>query len=172
MTIDDPSHGPASVDGRGLYCERVGAGPALVLIHSAFLDSRMWDPQVEVFGRGRTIVRYDVRGRGRSTGERQGGSDAEDLEQLLDGLGITRAVILGNSDGARIACEFAARALPRVVGLVLVAGNPPDLDPTPEEENRFMDGFAATEGALLDLARSDRREEAIEKILDIWAPQV
>src|SRR5437667_11691074 len=52
--IDDPGMtlrrtvvetGYAEVDGGRLYYETSGEGPALVLIHAGFLDSRMWDTQ-------------------------------------------------------------------------------------------------------------------------------
>jgi pimeloyl-ACP methyl ester carboxylesterase len=109
----------------------------------------MWDPQVESYSRNHTLVRYDVRGHGKSTGDRS-----------------------NSSDGGRIACEFAAGLPDRVSGLILVAGNPHDLDPTQEEEARFMDTDADRERRLLEIAHAGRKPEAIELILDIWAPRV
>ncbi len=155
-----------------LYYERSGSGPALVLIHSAFLDCRMWEPQLAEYSASHTIVRYDVRGHGRSKGDRSNVSDGEDLGALLNFLDLPTAFLLGNSDGARIACEFAAGLPDRVPGLILVAGNPHDLEPTEEEKSRFMDTFANGEGQLLEAARGGRKAEAIERILDLWAPCV
>lgn len=167
--VDPPGFAP--VPGGRLYFERAGTGPALVLIHSAFLDSREWDPQMESFARTHTVVRYDVRGHGRSEGERAGVSDGEDLTALLNYLGLRQAFVLGNSNGARIAAEFAAGFPDRTRGLILVAGNPHDLDATPEEEARFMDSMDQ-EQRLLELMQGGRKHEAIELILDIWAPRV
>jgi 3-oxoadipate enol-lactonase len=164
--------GFAPVPGGNLYYERAGTGPVLVLIHSGFLDSRMWDAQVESFGRTHTVVRYDVRGHGRSAGDRRGASDGEDLTELLSYLGVGPVFLLGNSDGARIAAEFAAGFPDRTRGLILVAGNPHDLDPTREEEERFMDTVDEREGALLERASPGHEEEAIDLILDLYAPQV
>ncbi len=155
-----------------IYFERTGQGPALVLIHSAFLDLREWDPQFAAYGDRHTIVRYDVRGCGRSVGDRTNSSDSEDLEAVLDYLGLVEVFVLGNSDGARIACEFAAGLPDRVQGLVLVAGTPHDLEPTAEEEARFMNAGADRERRLLASANAGRKAEAIEQILDIWAPKV
>lgn len=169
---ETPSQGFAPVSGGKLYFERRGEGPALVLIHSAYLDCRMWDPQFETYGRRCTVVRYDVRGHGRSTADRSGSSDVDDLIALLDHLDLPKVYLLGNSDGARIACEFAAGLPDRVRGLIIVAGNPPDLDPTREEEVRFMDTFPQRGQRLLELAGEDRRSEAIDLILEIWAPAV
>jgi 3-oxoadipate enol-lactonase len=154
-----------------LYFERAGEGPAVVLIHSAFLDRREWDAQFRSFARGHTVVRYDVRGHGRSAADRTLSSDAEDVAAVLDHLGLTKAFVLGSSDGARIASEFAAGLPDRVMGLVLVAGAPHDLDPTNEEELSFLDTFADRGEKLLELIRTDRRDEAIDLILEIWAPQ-
>ena len=165
------SGGFAPVPGGRLYYERVGTGPALVLIHSAFLDSREWDPQMETFGRAHTVVRYDVRGHGKSEGALEGASDGEDLTALLNFLELRQAFLLGNSDGARIAAEFAAGFPDRTRGLILVAGNPHDIDPTPEEQARFLDSMDP-EKRLLELMQSGPKSEAIEQILDIWAPQV
>lgn len=165
------SRGFAPVPGGQLYFERAGTGPALVLIHSAFLDCREWDPQMDSFARTHTVVRYDVRGWGRSAGDRTEVSDGEDLTALLNHLDVRQAFVLGNSNGARIAAEFAAGFPDRTRGLILVAGGPHDLDPTPEEQARFMDSMDQ-EQRLLDLVKAGRKPEAVEVILDIWAPQV
>ena len=167
-----PAQGVVPVPGGKIYFERAGHGPALVLIHSAFLDLREWDPQFASYADRHTVVRYDVRGCGRSSGDRSDSSDGEDLEILLSHLGLLEGFVLGNSDGARIACEFAAGLPDRVRGLILVAGNPHDLEPTPEEEARFTDAGAERESHLLELAKGGRTAEAIEQILDIWAPRV
>ena len=99
-------------------------------------------------------------------------SDGQDLTELLNFLQIPQAFVLGNSDGARIACEFAAGLPDRATGLVLVAGTPHDLNPTKEEETSFMDTYPDREGPLMELVKSLRKPEALELILDLWASQV
>ncbi len=155
-----------------LYFERTGSGPAIVLIHSAFLDSRMWDPQFGAYATDHTVVRYDVRGQGQSRGDRSNASHAEDLAAVLNYLNLPTAFVLGNSNGARIAADFAAGLPDRVRGLILVAGGPSDLEPTGEEKARFMDSFPDGEGKLVEALRAGRKAEAVEKILDLWAPNV
>ena len=49
-----------------LYWEEAGEGPAVVLVHEAIADSRMWEPQWRTFPRAHRTVRYDMRGYGRS----------------------------------------------------------------------------------------------------------
>lgn len=100
-----------------------GTGPALVFIHGAFADSRLWDPQWEYFSSNYRVLRYDLRGHGRT-----GSSDleqynmetyADDLLNLLDSLEINSAIICGLSWGGSIAQSFAVRNPERLIGLVL-----------------------------------------------------
>jgi 3-oxoadipate enol-lactonase len=157
--------------GGRLYYERSGAGSPLVLVPPAFVDARLWEPIVAPLAAEHTVVRYDVRGHGRSTGREATASDSADLAALLDHLGIHKASFLGNSDGVRIVTEFAARYPERTRGLVLVAGNPHDLDPTIEEQQRFLDTFEQRGGALIRSIRSGRRSETAELILELWSPK-
>lgn len=100
--------GIAEVNGTRLYYEVAGDGHPLVLIHGFSLDTRMWDDQFEVFARDYKVVRYDIRGYGKSAVPgKDGYYHADDLKALLVHLGIDRAHILGLSLGGAIALEFA-----------------------------------------------------------------
>jgi pimeloyl-ACP methyl ester carboxylesterase len=169
---DAPESGYAPVAGGRLFYERKGRGVPLVLIHSGFLDRRMWDPQFASYSSRYTVIRYDIRGHGRSSRVESTYVDADDLRALFDHLGLEDAFVIGDSNGARIACGFAAGAPERVRGLVLVGGGPADLDPTPEEEDRFMDTFADRDGKILELANAHRIDESVDLMLDAWAPAV
>jgi|HubBroStandDraft_3_1064219.scaffolds.fasta_scaffold143713_2 3-oxoadipate enol-lactonase len=164
--------GYAPVAGGRLYYERKGEGPDLVLLHSGFLDRRMWDPQFELYANQYSVLRYDLRGHGLSPKGEAPYVDAEDLRTLLDHLGIDRTFLVGNSNGARVASGFAAGAPERVRGLVLVGGGPGDLDPTPEEEQRFLDSLPDREEKILALAAEGRSADAVGTMLEIWAPAV
>jgi pimeloyl-ACP methyl ester carboxylesterase len=155
-----------------LFYERKGSGPPVVFVHSGFLDRRMWDPQFDRYSRQYSVVRYDIRGHGRSPLSEMPYVDAEDLRVVFDHVGIADAFLVGNSNGARIACGFAAAAPERVRGLVLIGGGPGDLDLTAEEEARFLDTLPDREERILALAQENRIEEAVEVMLDAWAPQV
>src|SRR5205085_12090769 len=99
--------GFADVNHTRLYFEVAGNGPALVLIHGSMVDTRMWDNQFEVFAQHYRVVRYDVRGFGKSALPTETFSHADDLKALLDFLGIAQAHILGLSMGGGIAINFA-----------------------------------------------------------------
>ena len=102
-----------------------GEGPALVFVHGAFADRRLWRPQLARFAPARRVVAYDLRGHGATGPSRQRRYGvalfADDLARLLDGLGIERAVLCGSSLGGMIAQLFASRAPERVTGLALVS---------------------------------------------------
>src|SRR4051812_31381268 len=75
-----------------------GDGLPVVLLHPGIGDSRVWDPVVSKLT-GRRLVRYDVRGYGRSappTGEL---SLVEDLTTVLDQLALEHVVLVGCSMG-------------------------------------------------------------------------
>lgn len=110
-------------NGQSHYYEQSGEGPCLVLIHGAFGDARFWDPQWKHFLAKRRVVRYDLRGHGRTGGSDLGrysmATYADDLASLMNGLGIESAVVCGLSWGGGIAQVFAVRYPERLTGLVL-----------------------------------------------------
>ena len=104
-----------------LYYELAGAGEPLVLLHGFGLDRRMWDAQFEVFARSYLVVRYDLRGYGKSSlPDRQPYTHAGDLRLLLDKLGISDAHVIGMSKGGWIATNFTLNYPEYVRSLVLV----------------------------------------------------
>jgi pimeloyl-ACP methyl ester carboxylesterase len=113
------------VNGSEHYYEQTGAGLPLVFIHGAFVNSRIWDPQWAHFSSEYRLLRYDLRGHGRtgaSSLDRYTMSTyAQDLLSLLDALEIDSAVIIGLSWGGGIAQAFAVSYPDRLKGLVLAA---------------------------------------------------
>ncbi len=105
----------------GLHYEVRGSGAPLVLLHGFSLDLRMWDAQVGWLARDHRVVRYDMRGHGRSAEAGAPFSHHEDLAGLLEELGLERAVLVGLSMGAEVAIDFAIAHPERVSGLVLAS---------------------------------------------------
>lgn len=128
------NHGPASppvqrntvrVNDHGLYFETAGQGQPLVLIHGAFGDLRTWDPQWERFTGRYRVLRYDLRGHGRTGVSTLAhytiATFADDLAALLDALNLRAPVLVGHSLGGVIAQALAVRAPERVRALVLAS---------------------------------------------------
>jgi 2-hydroxy-6-oxonona-2,4-dienedioate hydrolase len=109
-----------SVNGATLYYELVDEAEPLVLVHAGIADSRMWDAQIEAFAQHYRVIRYDMRGFGKTAMVEGPYSHHEDLRGLLDSLDVRRAHLLGCSMGGATVLDFALRFPERVGALVLV----------------------------------------------------
>jgi 3-oxoadipate enol-lactonase len=104
----------------GLHVEQSGQGQPVVLVHAFHMDLRQWDAQMPALDRFR-VIRYDVRGHGKSDPPAAGPAAHEDLASVLRDLGVERASIVGHSMGGQIAVDFALAHPAMVDRLVLVA---------------------------------------------------
>lgn len=105
----------------GVFYEASGRGAPVVLIHGFSLDRRMWQSQVELLQGTFRVIRYDLRGHGRSAAPLEPYAAYEDLRGVLDALGVDRAILVGLSAGAQVAADFALAYPGRVAKLVLAA---------------------------------------------------
>ena len=86
------------------------------------LESPVWRHWLEGLAAGRTLVRYDERGCGLSDWDVDHFNFddwVDDLELVVDAVGLDRFPLLGVSQGAAVAIAFAARHPERVERLVL-----------------------------------------------------
>jgi len=152
---------PAAVAGfttSGLWYERSGQGPVVVLIHGSNLDARIWEDQVRGLTAGFTVVRYDLRFHGKSRDPGGPVSFGRDLGEVMDAAGASRASLVGLSLGGQIAIDFALAHPERVDRLALVSSGlsgwrsgamPPGMQPMVEALRR-----GDVDGAARELARS------------------
>lgn len=99
-----------------------GSGTPLLLIHGFPHDRTLWAPQLDGLSAHLRVIAPDLRGFGAWMDDRAVltmDDHARDLRQLLDDLGITRAVVCGLSMGGYVALAFAALFPERLRGLVL-----------------------------------------------------
>ena len=130
-------------------------GPPVVCLHAGVCDRRMWEPQIEALQRSHRVIAYDRRGFGETRCEPEPHSHVADLVALLDALQIERAVLIGCSQGGRIAIDAALAHPQRVAALVAVAAA---VSGAPEDEEgalspRLQARFDACDAAE---ARGDR----------------
>lgn len=104
---------------------RAGTGPALIFIHGAMGDWRSWVQQWDTFTRHFDCIAYSRRyshPNPNALDSRQHNAlvDAEDLEGLMEALGIARAILVGSSYGGFTALAMAVRAPDRVRAIAAV----------------------------------------------------
>lgn len=99
-----------------------GDGPVVVFLHGFTLDLRMWEDQLPAFLPRFRVLRYDLRGFGRSDLPSVGEPyrPADDLRALLGSLGISKVHLVGLSAGGAVALDFALEHPDLVDRLVLV----------------------------------------------------
>lgn len=118
MKIKD---GFMDVNGIRLYYETAGSGQAIVFIHGFTLDTRMWDDQFMPLAEQFQVIRYDMRGFGKSAlPTDKPYSHVEDLEALLDQLDVQQAYLVGLSKGGAVAIDFGLTYPQRARALVLI----------------------------------------------------
>jgi 3-oxoadipate enol-lactonase len=159
----------ADVDGGRLYYETSGNGPAIVLIHAGFLDLRMWDPQIPIFSKTNRVIRYDVRGFGKSDIARNTYSDYKDLRALLYHLRVKTASLVGVSNGGRIAADFAVEYPSMLDHLVLVSPGMSGYKSSGPEEDKMWEEFDKQMKPQEVADREGRAVDAVEMDVNAWA---
>jgi 3-oxoadipate enol-lactonase len=107
--------------GAPLYYEVTGQGYPLLLLHAGIADSRMWDDHIPLFAEQYRIIRYDLRGFGKSQFPVAPFASYEDPAELLRSLQVEKAHVIGASFGSKVAIDFTLAHPEMVRSLVLVA---------------------------------------------------
>jgi len=111
----------------GLYFEEHGPadGPPVILSPGLGGSGAYWTPQIAALARNHRVILYDHRGTARSDHALPDASVeamGDDIAALMDGLGITRAGIIGHAAGGVAGLALALKAPERVEFLVVVNG--------------------------------------------------
>ena len=126
--IEQEIHFCTTPDGVRIAYATAGQGPPLVkaanwLNHLEFdWHSPIWHHLLEEFTRDHLFVRYDERGNGLSdwnVAELSFEAFVDDLEAVVNAVGLTRFPILGISQGGPVAIAYAARHPEKVSHLIL-----------------------------------------------------
>jgi 3-oxoadipate enol-lactonase len=142
--------------------------PVVALSNSLSTDLRMWEPQAAALAARYRVLRYDVRGHGRSAAVPAPYSVemlADDLAGLIEGLGLGAVHVVGLSLGGMTAQVLAVRRPELVASLALVATTcrPPFGTQATwaarAQEVRDTGDFSLVEGPMLErwLSRRFRR---------------
>lgn len=152
------------------FYEDSGEGPAVVLIHGHAADLRTWRFQAQpLVDAGFRIIRYDIRGHGRShvpPGGYTWQNYSADLRDLLDRVNVERPAteelslqrvhLVGLSMGGGVALQFAVDNPDRVLSLTLVDTALPGFSYSEEMSSRIE--------LLVQAVRSKDRALAFEQM--------
>ena len=134
MTGDHHITGTATLDGVAFSYEVTGKGHPLVLVHAGIADQRMWDDQIAAFAQHYQVIRYDLRGYGKTSRATRPFSHRRDLYNLLKFLGIEKAYLLGSSMGGTTIIDFALEHPEMVAALIPVASTPSGYEGSENED--------------------------------------
>jgi pimeloyl-ACP methyl ester carboxylesterase len=155
--------GYAEVNGTKLYYETAGKGEPLVVIHGSFGDRRFWDRQFPALANKYKVVRYDIRGYGKSAlpDSNVMYRDVDDLNALMNFLEIKKANLCGLSLGSNIVIDFALSHPEKCISIICcgprVAG-----DGTPEYKTATGENISAVITKTTDLVKRKGVKEATD----------
>jgi pimeloyl-ACP methyl ester carboxylesterase len=123
-------HPTLTVGGQQLHLTQDGPrdAQALVLIHGFTASTRSWDLLVPMLAQRYRVIRIDLLGHGRSAKPTDAGyaipDQARRVGEVLDHLGVGRAVVVGHSTGGSVATALAEGRRDLVAALVLLNTGP------------------------------------------------
>ena len=106
----------------------------IVFLHASVCDSRMWHHEIATLGPTRRLVAFDRRGFGETKAVHEPFANVDDTIAVMDSTEIKRALLVGCSNGGRVALDTYFAHPDRVAGLVLVCSA---ISGTPEEETEW-----------------------------------
>lgn len=112
-----------AIQGDDLVFDVRGRGAPIVLLPGTPGDASVYDLVADPLAGEHTVITYDPRGFGRSTGREprryEIGQQAGDVIEVLHAAGFDRALVFGNSAGAEVGLELAKNHPDIVEGLVV-----------------------------------------------------
>lgn len=128
MSKNSNESGLAAINGAHIYYEIAGAGQPFVMIHAGVADGRQWNNEFVHFANQFRVVRYDMRGYGRSEPVEGEFSHLRDLTALLDYLALDEPLtVMGCSMGGGLFLDFALTRPSQVAALIMVGSGPTGL---------------------------------------------
>jgi 2-hydroxy-6-oxonona-2,4-dienedioate hydrolase len=152
MSTPQTKSGFLNIDNAQIYYETAGRGIPFVMIHAGVADSRQWNNEFAFFAQKYQVLRYDMRGYGKSEPVDGEFSHMGDLVSVLNALELQEPlVMMGCSMGGGLAMDFALTHPSRVKALIMVGSGPSGLEldvPTPA---KFAEAEKAYESGDFDL---------------------
>jgi proline iminopeptidase len=125
-TVNHEGHAP--VESMTMYYRDIGQGQPIIIAHGGpDFDHTYLLPDMDRLSEVARLIYYDQRGRGRSSGEVDEVSMAQevaDLDGLRQHLGFGTVAVMGHSWGGLVALAYALRHPERVSHLILMGSVP------------------------------------------------
>lgn len=141
--------------------DHAGDGPAVMLVHAGIADRRMWRPYLPwLAGEGWHAIAPDLPGFGEHAVSPDAPAPWDFLGEVLDELGVERAVVVGNSFGGAVALRLAVSAPARVRALAMISSPAPGMTPSPQLEAAWTAEMEAMDRGDID--------GAVDAVLSAW----
>lgn len=135
--MEDPTSTVLSIGvaGGSIEIEVAGEGTPILLLHGWALDRRVWRHQMEALSARFRVISIDRRGFGRSSAPPSLSREIDDLIVVQQKLRLDRMVLVGMSQGGRVALHFALAHPHCVLGLALQGAPLDGFRPEPRRED-------------------------------------
>jgi len=174
ITISDTNSGVVKkyvdIGDAYFYYEMAGEGTPVILIHAHSVDCRMWDQQFFELAKHYKVIRYDLRGYGKTDKPVPGEKfiHAEDLHKLMWFLGIPKAHLVGLSLGAFVAVDFMTLYPEQTLSIAVAGGGIRD-SAIPEDANASLRAKIIAEERQKKLASIEAvKKEGIDVYKKRW----
>jgi len=118
------------IDGHTIFFAVKGEGKPVILLHGFGAAMWVWEKQIEALSKEYRVYVLDLIGHGFSDRPKipyRSETYIRFLKDFMDGIGVERATLVGNSMGGCLAWAMAALFPERVDKLILINSMPPDV---------------------------------------------
>ena len=141
------------VNGVRLFYEKMGSGPAMIMVHGNEEDHRIFDDASELLKKNYTLYLVDSRGHGQSDRVKEYFYQdmCDDMVELIEQLQLQDITFVGSSDGAIIGMLLASQHPDIITNLVLAGPNTRPDGVIPEVYREMKDIYRKTKNPLVKM---------------------
>lgn len=151
MLMNTQTNTLSIADGQ-IHYEVAGQGTPIILCHAGFVDSQMWNPQIDVLAQDYQVIRYDLYGYGQSSPATQPISRRHELLEVMEQLEIDKAILVGCSLSGTTVIDFALEYPEKVIALIAVSATPSGFELQGEPPAHLFEMIGALQGGDLETA--------------------
>ena len=165
-------------DGTRLAYDEAGTGAAALLIHGWGVNRMALQPQFEFLSATHRVVAVDLRGFGESSAPEQRYTVegyAEDLDEFVGRLDLSRITVIGHSMGGLVALALAARRPERIARTVVLEAPVTPSEATIAPLRGIVEGLRGDDyrtfagRVLTHLAGPDFDSSELERMIEVAA---